>query len=68
MSRLAVLPQYFIPKQLLTELAGALARAKLGGFTTWIIRRFAARYTVNMLEAANPDLASYATFNDFFTV
>lgn len=67
MSRLAVLPQYFIPKQLLTELAGALARAKLGGFTTWIIRRFAARYTVNMLEAANPDLASYATFNDFFT-
>jgi phosphatidylserine decarboxylase len=25
------------------------------------------RYRVNMLEAANPDMASYATFNEFFT-
>lgn len=65
--RLAVLPQYILPKQLLTVLAGKLANAELGGFTTWVIRRFAARYGVNMQEAANPDLASYATFNDFFT-
>jgi phosphatidylserine decarboxylase len=26
-----------------------------------------ARYDVNMAEAANPDVASYASFNDFFT-
>jgi phosphatidylserine decarboxylase len=64
---LAVLLQYLYPKRALTQLAGRLARAELGAFTTWVIRRFAARYGVNMAEAENPDLASYARFNDFFT-
>ncbi|MDD4977428.1 MAG: archaetidylserine decarboxylase [Gallionella sp.] len=65
--RLAVLPQYLMPKQLLTQLAGKFASARLGGLTTAVIRRFVARYKVNMAEAANPDIASYASFNDFFT-
>jgi len=65
--RLAVLPQYLLPKQALTALAGALARRPLGGFTQSNIRRFVARYGVNMAEAAEPDIARYATFNDFFT-
>lgn len=65
--RLAVLPQYLLPKQLLTSLAGAAARHAAGGLTTAAIRRFVARYGVDMAEAANPDIASYATFNDFFT-
>ena len=65
--RLTVLLQYLYPKRALTVLAGALAGARLGGFTTWVARRFAARYGVNMAEAENPDLASYPTFNDFFT-
>jgi len=65
--RLIVLLQYVYPKRALTQLAGMLARASMGGLTTFLIRRFAARYGVNMQEAENPDLASYATFNDFFT-
>jgi len=65
--RLAVLPQYLMPKQALTTLAGQFASARLGGLTTSVIRRFVARYNVNMAEAANPDIASYASFNDFFT-
>ena len=65
--RLAVLPQYLMPKQALTVLAGQFANAKLGGFTTAMIRRFVARYGVNMQEAANSDIASYASFNEFFT-
>ncbi len=65
--RLIVLLQSLYPKRALTVLAGSFARARLGGFTTWVARRFAARYGVNMAEAENPDLASYATFNDFFT-
>ncbi len=64
---LAVLPQYLMPKQLLTKLAGRLANARMGGFTTAVIRRFVGRYGVNMQEAANPDIASYASFNEFFT-
>jgi phosphatidylserine decarboxylase len=65
--RLAVLSQYLMPKQLLTVLAGKFASARLGGLTTAVIRRFVARYGVNMQEAANPDIASYASFNEFFT-
>lgn len=65
--RLAVLPQYLLPKQLLTMIAGRFASARAGSLTTSAIRRFVARYGVDMSEAANPDIASYATFNDFFT-
>ncbi len=65
--RLAVWPQYLMPKQAMTSLAGALARRPLGGLTQAAIRRFVARYGVNMAEAAEPDVAHYATFNDFFT-
>ena len=65
--RLAVLPQYLLPKQALTALAGRFASARAGGLTTAVIRRFVARYRVDMSETANPDIASYATFNDFFT-
>ncbi len=56
-----------MPKQALTRLAGRFASARLGGVTTWAIRRFVARYQVNMAEAANPDIAAYPTFNEFFT-
>ena len=65
--RLAVLPQYLLPKQALTILAGKFASARLGGLTTSVIRWFVGRYNVNMAEAANPDIASYTSFNDFFT-
>ena len=64
---LAVLPQYLIPKQALTALAGKFASAKAGHTTTAVIGWFVKRYQVNMAEASNPDIASYATFNEFFT-
>jgi phosphatidylserine decarboxylase len=56
-----------MPKQAMTALAGKFASAQLGGLTTSVIRGFVARYKVNMAEAANPDIAAYASFNDFFT-
>ncbi|WP_313537549.1 archaetidylserine decarboxylase [Sphingomonas sp.] len=65
--RLAVLLQHVLPKQRLTLLAGRVARAKGGAATRWMIRRFVARYGVDMAEAADPEIASYASFNDFFT-
>jgi phosphatidylserine decarboxylase len=64
---LKVLPQYLLPKQALTSLAGRLADAQAGGTTTALIRRFIDRYGVNMAEAAEPDPAAYPTFNAFFT-
>jgi phosphatidylserine decarboxylase len=65
--RLAVLPQYLLPKQAITKLAGRIAGAKGGALTTRLIRWFVNRYGVNMAEADNPDIASYASFNEFFT-
>ena len=65
--RLAVLPQYLMPKQAMTWLAGKIANARAGRITTALIRWFVGRYTVNMAEAANPAIESYASFNEFFT-
>ena len=65
--RFAVLPQYLLPKQALTQFAGFVASRERGWLTTEIIRRFVAKYQVNMGEALDSNIASYLTFNDFFT-
>ena len=64
---LAVLPQYLFPKQALTAFAGWVAGHERGWVTTAIIRRFVRKYNVNMDEALDSNIASYASFNDFFT-
>src|SRR5690606_11332443 len=66
-TRLPVIPQYFLPKKALTAFAGLVAGARAGRITTGLIRCFIGKYRVNMAEAANPDIGSYATFNEFFT-
>ena len=65
--RLSVLPQYFLPKQALTQLMGRLANLQAGSATTAVIKWFIQRYQVDMSEAANPDPAAYPSFNAFFT-
>jgi phosphatidylserine decarboxylase len=65
--RFSVLHQYLLPKQALTTFAGRIAGAKGGRLTPQLIRWFVQRYDVNMEEALNPDLASYPSFNEFFT-
>ncbi len=65
--RLAVLPQYLLPKKAINVFSGLVAGSEMGAITTGIIRRFIRRYDVNMAEAANPDPTSYPSFNAFFT-
>ncbi len=65
--RLVILAQYLAPKRAITLYAGFWARHRWGWLTTLLIRRFIRKYGVNMNEAVNPDPASYATFNEFFT-
>lgn len=65
--RLKVALQYLLPKQNLTILAGRIAGAQGGSLTTRLIRWFVDKYGVDMGEAANADVASYKSFNDFFT-
>jgi phosphatidylserine decarboxylase len=65
--RVAVAAQHLLPKQALTEVAGAFAQSKGGTLTTAFIRWFIRRYKVDMREAAESDPEAYATFNAFFT-
>jgi phosphatidylserine decarboxylase len=65
--RLAVLLQYCLPKRALTAFGGVIASARGGAATTRLIQWFVGRYGVNMTEAAQADISSYPTFNDFFT-
>jgi phosphatidylserine decarboxylase len=66
-NRLAVAPQYLLPKRLLTQFAGMVADMRGGPLTRALIRKFVAHYKVNMEEAADPRIESYPTFNQFFT-
>jgi phosphatidylserine decarboxylase len=66
-NRLEVMLQYLLPKQRLTTLAGRVAGAQGGLMTTRLIRWFADKYGVDMNEAENPEIASYKSFNEFFT-
>jgi phosphatidylserine decarboxylase len=61
-----VLLQYVLPKQLLTAFAGRVAGMRGGSMTTRLIRWFVGRYGVDMAEAADPDIGSYRSFNEFF--
>ena len=65
--QLKVLPQYLLPKKAITAFAGMVANGERGERTTKLIRWFVGRYAVNMAEAANPDISSYKSFNEFFT-
>ena len=63
----SILLQYLLPKQSITALAGLLANKQCGALTPKVIAWFVKRYGVNMAEAVNSDIASYKSFNDFFT-
>ena len=65
--RLRILLQYLLPKQRLTTFAGRVAGAQESSMTPRLIRWFVRKYGVDMTEAENPDLASYKSFNEFFT-
>jgi phosphatidylserine decarboxylase len=67
LDRLAVLPQYLLPKRMLTVFAGKCAASHARWWTRTVIPWFIARYGVNMAEAADPGAGGYACFNDFFT-
>ncbi|MBC7706713.1 MAG: phosphatidylserine decarboxylase, partial [Rhodoferax sp.] len=60
--RLAVLPQYFLPKRALTQFGSLIASARGGVWTTRLIHWFVGQYKVNMAEAADPDIRHYASF------
>ncbi len=65
--RLFLRIQRLLPKRALTEAIGWLAAREAGALTHFAIRRFIARYGVDMAEAAAPEPSAYRSFNAFFT-
>ena len=58
--------EYLTPLSTLTYLSSKLTDAKMGGFTQWLIKKFADTYHIDLSECEQSDLSKYETFNDFF--
>ena len=65
--RLFVGLQYLLPQHLLSALMYRFARLRWRPLKSLLISTFARHFRVNMTEAREPDLASYDSFNAFFT-
>jgi len=65
--QLKIIGQYILPKHLVTLIAGKLANAKMGGFTTFLINQFIKKFKIDMSEAKYSEASDFDTFNDFFT-
>jgi phosphatidylserine decarboxylase len=66
-SRWVWLSQHLIPKNLSSAVVYRATRSRRAWLKQPLTRWFARAYGVDMTEAANADLDSYATFNEFFT-
>lgn len=63
---LKTLPQYLLPKQTLTHLAGLLANVKAPAVKNRLIHLFIEKYKVDMSEAVEENPENYENFNAFF--
>ena len=61
------LSQHLIPKNLSSAVVYRATRSRRAWLKRPLTKWFAAAYGVDLTEAANADLDSYATFNEFFT-
>src|SRR5688572_6141402 len=61
------LTQHLIPKNLSSAIVYRATRSRRAWLKRPLTRWFAQAYGVDLTEAANADLESYATFNEFFT-
>lgn len=65
--KIITLPQYLIPQHTLSMLMYRVTRCEVVWLKNAIIRFITRQYQVNMAEAAETDLATYSSFNAFFT-
>lgn len=65
--KIMTLPQYLIPQHTLSLFMYRLTRCEVVWFKNVFIRFITRQYKVNMAEAAETDLATYPSFNAFFT-
>jgi phosphatidylserine decarboxylase len=61
------LTQHLLPKNAMSAVVYRATRSRRRWVRRPLVHWFARAYRVDLAEAANPDLDSYATFNEFFT-
>jgi phosphatidylserine decarboxylase len=61
------LTQHLLPKDAMSAVVYRATRSRRQWLKRPLMRWFAKAYRIDLAEAANPDLDSYATFNEFFT-
>ncbi len=59
--------QYGLPHRFLSRVMFYLTRSEWGWVKNTLIRQIAKRFSVDMTDALEPDLAAYPSFNAFFT-
>jgi phosphatidylserine decarboxylase len=59
--------QYLLPQHFLSGVVRMLAHSRIGFVRTALIRVFLRRFPADLSEAAQGEVAGYASFNDFFT-
>ena len=64
---LKALPQYLMPGHLISRLIHRFTRIETPAIKNPFTRWFAAKFQINLAEAANGDLTAYRHFNAFFT-
>ena len=63
----AVFLQYLLPHRLLSALARAIAYSRWPPLKRWLIRSAVPAFSINVAEAADPEIENYPSFNAFFT-
>lgn len=66
-ANLFIVMQYLIPQHWVSRLVGLLGNSRNVFISTTFIGWFVKRFNVNMSDAAESDLATYDSFNSFFT-
>ncbi|NOT85797.1 MAG: phosphatidylserine decarboxylase [Methylococcaceae bacterium] len=64
---LTTLPQYILPHHALSKLMRFFTHCENKALKNLLIQQIIKHYGVNMTEAAEPDINTYASFNHFFT-
>ena len=63
----AVFLQYVLPHRVLSALARSIAYSRWRPLKRWLIRSAVSAFSINVAEAADPELENYPSFNAFFT-
>ena len=58
---------YFVPKKIISKIAGYCADCRCSWFSRWLIKHFMRHFNIQLDEAQVKDIRQFESFNAFFT-